>query len=275
MKRTLLLATSLALTLSSCALLKDLLTTVFTQPTFRFKSATVRDATLSGVTLDTVWIIDNPNTVGLSLASVDYSLFIDGKQVVAGKPPLGLQIPAEGSAELVFPASVRFLDVVPALQTMLSKDTATWRVEGSIGLDTPVGVVSLPLAAQDTFETPKLPQVQFSDPRVSNLTFSGATVEFPMVVVNRSSFPMKVAVTGTLSIAGSAVGTLSTGDLGTLSGKGSRTVTVPLTLSFISAGSALVSALNGGNANLSFDAKVDSGPDQVPLKVDQWVNFVR
>ena len=92
MKRTLLLATCAAVMLSGCAMLKDLLAEVFTQPTFRFKSASVRDATLSGVTLETTWTIDNPNTVGLSLASVDYALFIDGKQVVAGKPPLGLKI---------------------------------------------------------------------------------------------------------------------------------------------------------------------------------------
>ena len=105
---------------------------------------------------------------------------------------------------------------------------------------------------------------------------SGATVEFPLVVTNRSNFPILIStITGSLSIAGSEVGTLSTGDLGNLQGRGTKQLALPLTLSFLSAGNAVMTAINGGNANLAFDARLVSGADQVPLKVDQWVNFVR
>ena len=276
MKRTFILVICSAVVLSGCALLKDLFADVFTQPTFRFKSAAVRDVTLSGLSLDTTWQLDNPNAVGLSIAAIDYALFIDGKQVVAGKPAVGFQIPANGSTDLAFPASVKFLELVPTLETMLTKETATWRVEGTLGLDTPVGRVSFPISAQDTFETPRLPQVQFGNPRVANLSLQGATVEFPLVVTNRSSFPLLISsISGSLSIAGTQVGTLSTGELGSLEGKGARPLTLPLTVNFLSAGTALMSAIQGGNANLKFDAHVQSGADQVPLKVDQLVNFVR
>ena len=196
--------------------------------------------------------------------------------MVAGKPPLGLQIPAAGKTELLFPAEIKFLDIVATLETLLSKDTASWRVEGSIGLDTPVGLLSLPLAAQDTFETPKIPQLQFADPRVSNISLSGATVEFPLSVTNRSSFPLMInGVTGSLSIGGARIGTLSTGDLGALTGKGVRQLSLPLKLDFLSAGSAAMRAINGGNANLKFDAQVQSGDARVPINLDQLVNFVR
>ena len=262
--------------LSGCALLSELLTEVFQKPNFHFKNVALHSASLAGINLDTVWQLDNPNTVGLSLAAVDYALFIDDKQVVAGTPQKGLQIPAKGSTELTFPAEIKFLDIVPAIEALLTKDSATWKVEGSIGLQTPIGIVSFPLAVQDVFETPKLPAVQFANPKVGNITLQGATVEFPLSVTNRSSFPLGInEIVGTVSIAGQSVGTLSTGTLGQLDGKGTRQVTLPLTINFFSAGSAAVNAIKGGNANLKFDATVQSGGAAVPLKLDQLVSFVR
>ncbi len=270
------LVAAVSVLVSGCALLSQLLTDAFQQPTFRFKNVALHSASLAGISLDTVWQLDNPNAVGISIATIDYALFIDTKQVVAGTPLKGLQIPANGSTDLTFPAEIKFLDIVPAIEALLTKDTASWRVEGSIGLQTPIGIIAFPIAMEDVFETPKLPAVQFANPRVTNITLQGATVEFPVSVTNRSSFPLALSeVVGTVSIAGTSVGTLSTGTLGQLDAKGTRQVSLPLTINFFSAGSALVSAINGGNANLKFDAQVQSGGTQVPLKLDQWVNFVR
>lgn len=261
---------------SGCALLSQLLTEVFQKPTFRFKNIALHNASLAGINLDTVWQLDNPNTVGISLAQVDYALFIDGKQVVAGAPQKGLQIAANGSTDLSFPAEIKFLEIVPAIEALITKDNATWRVEGALGVQTPIGVISFPIAMQDVFETPKLPQVQFANPKVTNISLQGATVEFPLSVTNRSSFPLAInEVVGSLSIAGSPVGTLSTGTLGQLDGRGTRQVSLPLTINFFSAGGAVVNAVKGGNANLKFDAQVQSGGAQVPLKLDQLVSFVR
>ena len=276
MKRLLLTLVATSILFSGCALLTELLTTAFQKPTLRFKNVALHNATLAGINLDTVWQLDNPNTVGISLATVDYALFIDGHQVAAGAPQRGLQIPASGSTELTFPAEIKFADIAPAIETLLTKDSATWRVEGTIGVDTPIGIVAFPLAAQDVFETPKLPQVQFANPKVTNISLQGATVEFPLSVTSRSSFPLSInEIVGTVSIAGTPVGSLSTGTLGQLEGKATRQVTLPLTINFFSAGTAAAAAIKGGSANLKFDAKVQSGGALVPLQLDQLVNFVR
>ena len=275
MKRLLVVFAAGAL-LSGCALLGELLAAAFQQPTFRFKNVALHDASFEGIGLDTVWQLDNPNTVALSLASVDYALFVDDKQVVAGAPPTGLHIPANGSTDLTFPAQVKFLDIVPAIETLLTKDEATWRVEGTLGIETPLGIIKFPLAAQDEFETPKLPALQFQDPKVTNISLQGATVEFPLTVTNRSSFPIGInTIVGTLSIAGTPVGTLSTGNLGQLETKGTRQVKLPLTINFFSAGTAAVNAIKGGNANVTFNAEMQSGNAKLPLKLDQLVNFTR
>lgn len=276
MKRALCVAAVCALSLSGCKLLSDFFRSAFKQPGFTFKSVAITEVSLAGLTLDTIWQLDNPNAIGLSLASVDYALFIEDKQVVAGAPPRGLQIAPNASSDLHFPTNVRFLDVAAVLETFLTRDTARWRAEGSLGVQTPVGVLRLPLAKEGTFEVPKVPQVAFGNPRVTNLSLAGATVEFPLVVTNRSSFPLPVGgVTGALSIAGQNVGTLSTGDLGALDGRGTRQVGLPLQVNFLSAANAAAAIARGGNAQVQFSAQVQSGPATLPVRVDQLVNFIR
>ena len=275
MKRLLVLAASVSV-LSGCAYLQQFLKAAFREPTFTFKNMLLNDVSLGGLNLDTVWDLNNPNNVGVSLAAVDYALFIEGKQVVAGHPENGLQLAANGSSELHFPASIKFQDIADVVQTFLTKDFASWRAEGSLGVQTPIGVLKLPLAKDGQFEVPKLPDIVFGNPRVTSVTFTGATVEFPLTVTNKNTYALPVAgVTGNLAIAGSNVGTLSTGNLGAMEGKGAKQVSLPLTINFLSAAGAVVNAVRGGNAQVSFNAQVQSGPQTLPIKIDQLVSFVR
>ncbi len=273
--RLFLVTLALAVT-TGCAELLAALRSSVREPTFSFLRADLSNISLGGLTLDTVWRLDNPNAVAISLASIDYAFFIENKQVVAGSPAQGLQIAAQGSSELHFPAGIKFADVVGVVETFLTKDTAAWRAEGGLGVNTPIGVIRLPLVTSGQFEVPKIPAVQFASPRLSNLSLAGATIDFPLQVTNKNSYPLPVAgVVGTLSIAGSPVGTLSTGDLGAMAGKGTRTVNLPVNVSFLSAAGALVRAIQSGQAPVQFNAQVQSGQQALPLQVDQLVNFIR
>jgi LEA14-like dessication related protein len=272
MKRPLLVLLALCLaTLTGCATLKKL----FKKPRVTFKTARLSSASLSDATVDVVYQVDNPNAFGLSLAKVDYAFFVEGKQVVAGAPRKGLQLKARDSSELVFPANVRFADIVPVVETFLTRDVANFKVQGSIGIDTPIGVIPFSLEREGTFEIPKIPNVQFESPRITNISLSGATVEFPLNITNRNSFPLPIAgIAGDLKVAGANVGTLSTGDLGMLDGSGSRQVTLPLQINFARAASA-ASALRSGNAQVNLSGRLTSGSQSVPLNIGQFLQFRR
>lgn len=272
MKRSLFVLLALSVvTLSGCATLKKL----FKKPAVTFKTARLSSASLSDATVDVVYEVRNPNTFGLSLAKVDYAFFVEGKQVVAGSPRKGLQLKARDSSELVFPANVKFADIVPVVETFLTKDQATFRVQGSVGIDTPIGVLPFSLDREGTFEVPKIPNVQFEPPRITNLTLSGATVEFPLNITNRNGFPLPVGgIAGDLKVAGANVGTLSTGDLGMLEGGATRQVTLPLQINFARAAAA-ASALRSGNAQVSLSGRLTSGSGSVPLNIGQLVQFRR
>jgi LEA14-like dessication related protein len=274
--RLLPLLAAVTLFTSGCAYLRDFLRTAFQQPAFRFKTLGLSDISLAGLTLDTVWELNNPNTIGLSLASVEYGLSIENKQVIAGSPPQGLQVAPNSTQELHFPGGVRFQDLAAVVETFLTKDFAEYRATGAIGVNTPIGVLRFPLEKAGQFEVPKVPLVQFGNPKVSNVSFAGATIEFPLSVTNRNTYALPISsVTGSVALAGSTIGQLSTGNLGAMDGKGVKQVTLPLTINFLSAAGAAVAIAQGGNAQVKFDAQVQSGGLALPVKVDQLVNVLR
>lgn len=275
MNRSLLLLATLGLgLLGGCASLQGMLSNAFQKPRLTFKTARLQQASLSDATVDLVYQLDNPNPLGLNLASISYAFFVEGKQVVAGTPAKGLAIAANGSSELVFPANVKFADIAPVVQVFLTKDTAQYKAQGSIGIQTPLGVLSFPLEHEGTFEVPKIPQVQFTSPRVANVSLQGATVNFPITVKNRNSFALPVAgITGALKLAGTSVGTLSTGDLGLLQPGATREITLPLTINFLSAASAASALRGGGSAQVKLEGQLVSGSSRLPLDVNQLLNF--
>jgi LEA14-like dessication related protein len=275
MTRRLLLSGLILFTFSGCAALNDLFRSAFVAPTLSFKSVDIKDVSLAGLTLDLVYTLDNPNPVGVQLASVDYLLKVEGKQVVAGAPEAGLAIPASGQAEMRFPATVRFQDLAGVAETFLTRDFASYEASGNLGVDTPIGIVTLPVQKQGQFEVPKVPAVALAPPRITQLSFTGATVELPLTVTNRNSFPLPISgLSGAVKIAGANVGRLSTGDLGALAGNSSKPVSLPIEIRFLEAAAAAV-ALKSGSGEVAFDGELRSGAVSVPIRMKERLTFTR
>jgi LEA14-like dessication related protein len=258
-----------------CAFLKGLSESAFQKPTLSFRSASVADASLSGATVNLVYALENPNGFGLSLASVRYAFAVEGRQLVAGKPPAGLQIPAKGTAELTFPANVKFADLASVVETFLTKDSASYRAEGEVGVQTPIGVLSFPLATEGQFEVPKIPHFELGSPRIAHLSLDGATLELPLTITNRNSYPLPIqSFSGTIHIGGAPVGSLSSGDFGQLEPRGSRQVALPARLQFSAAGAA-AQAIREGKAQIALSGQISSGGISVPFHLNQLVSFLR
>jgi LEA14-like dessication related protein len=271
-----LLAAALPLLLCSCAFLKDLAQASFQNPTLTFKAAHLADVSLGGATVNLTYVLENPNPIGLSLAEVGYAFSVEGRQVVAGMPAMGLKIPASGQTELVFPASVKFADLASALHIFLTKEHAAYRAEGFLGIQTPLGVLRVPIAKEGTFDVPKLPKIQLGSPRITGISFDGAQVQLPVTLTNVNGFPLPIGgLDGALQLGGSTVSTMSTGDFGAVPAQGSRQITLPLTLRFRDAASALSSLTGGKPVTMGFNGQLKSGPFSLPMSFTQTVNFQR
>jgi LEA14-like dessication related protein len=242
MKRRYLAALALAW-LSSCASLKQLTEKAIAQPKITFKSATLENATLASARFNLAFSVENPNPVGLSLAEVKYALSVEDKPVVAGAPPLGLRIPANGVGDLNFPASLNFAEFASALEAFLRKDAASYQAKGELGIATPVGMLRLPLSH-----------------------------EGPLTVTNRNSYLLLVQrLSGALEISGAPLVNISTEELGPLEPKGSRQISLSLAVRLSE--TAIAAMVRKRATEVRFTGEISSGGVSIPVQATQAVNF--
>lgn len=273
--RLLSLVLAAGLLLPGCALLSKLLG-AFEKPKLTFKTASLRQADLSGATLDLVYTLENPNPFGLSLKSISYQLEIEGRHVVSGTPPKGLKIKSRGASQLTFPATVKFADLAPTLMTFLQKDSATFRASGHIGIDTPVGVIKLPLSKSGTFPIPKLPAIRIQPPKIQNITLTGARVVFPIQLTNPNPFPLPfTGFDAALSVAGTRVGAAAVRPPAALPSKQSQVIELPIDINFASSGMAVANVVRGGSAQVKLDGSLQSGAAKIPVELLQQLVFKR
>jgi len=248
----------------------------FKKPAVAYKSASLTDVSLSGATLNVVTSVDNPNPVALALAEVDYRLSIDGHPVATGKPPDGLEIPASGATDVTLPASFKFTDLGQAVATVLSKGSAGYKAEGTLGVKTPIGLVKVPLSHEGTFALPAMPGIALGTPRVTGVAIDHATVELPVTLTGKGNLPVPLqALQAAVSIGGAHIGEVSAKDLGTLEPGASRSVTLPLTVPFSGALGAAQAMLKGGSVPIALEGQLQSGPAPVPFALKTTAQFRR
>ena len=246
----------------------------FKRPTLKFKTAQVRDIDLEGTTLNVVYTLRNPNPVGMKLASVAYALEVEGHQVVSGRPPRGLAMRQQGSTDLVFPARVLFREIVPVVQTFLTKDQANYRASGEVGINTPIGVMRFPISYANTFPVPKIPAFKFQTPVIQGISLTGAKIVFPIHITNKNPFPLPLnAFSAGFSIAGVRVGSANAALPATFEANQSHVVQMPIQIDFLKVGTAVANAIRNKRAHVQLDGSLVSGGLSLPIKLSENLSF--
>jgi LEA14-like dessication related protein len=259
-----------------CALLRSALSSSFEKPTLVFRDARLSSVDFEGAEVDLVFLVNNPNSMGLDLAKADYLLQVEGKQVVAGAPQNGLAIPARGSAEVTFPARVKWAEIVPALEALFAQEVVHYRASGQLGVNTPIGVVTLPLEHEGTFASPRLPKFDVGPARIVSVSLIGARLSVPLLVSNPNSFPLPVAgLLGELSIAGASVGRIALPEQAPVPAGQQLTLALPVEVNFLSAGAAAAQAIRAGVAEVKVDATLNAGGITLPFRVAKTVELQR
>lgn len=268
----LLLALTLCLPLlaGGCALLQPFLSGQ--KPELTFRDVRLTGWSLDKVDLELVYELHNPYDVPLTLKEVAYQLEVEGRRLLSGAPKEGLRIRGKGKQTLRFPATVHFLDAVPVITQLFSKDSLRYRASGRLGVDTPLGVVALPLSHSGGIEVPKLPRVEITDLSAPRVDASGVHLSLGLKLHNPNDFPIalnglawKLNVDKTSLASGSATA-------GTLSKNGSRTLRIPMQVGL---GNAVQQLLSGKASQVSLTSSFKSGKMDVPLNASQLLKLAR
>jgi LEA14-like dessication related protein len=258
-----------------CSWLRQMAASGFQKPSLAFKDASLSDVTLGGATVNLIFTVTNPNDAALSLAETDYKLSLDGKQVVGGKPPAGIRIPAKGSSDITLPASVKFADLAGSIAEFWRKEQANYRAEGHIGVDTPIGIAALPFEKEGTVPLPKLPDISLGTPKIGQLGLTSARIDIPLVFANQNPFALPLgSVSGALRIAGADVGEIGAQPVGRVDAKGAKTVTLPVTIRFSQA-MAAARAIQEGRAHVALDGQLAAEGAALPFHVEHDVEFTQ
>lgn len=251
MRKTLLALAAPAL-LSACAGLQDFARAAFTEPRLSFESASVDALDLEGATVGFTFQIENPNTLGVDLARAAWQIEVEGTRVAAGDLPSGLRIPANGRAPLKFPVRVRFRDV-PGIVSLLGSGRGDlgYRLSGSLGVRTPIGVVDLPMSHADRVKLPAMPRFALDGLRVESVSLFAVSVDVRLRVQNPNAFPLPGGeLEYALALSGTSVARAQGASVRAVPGGGSAVVEIPVKIDVASAARVAADLARGGDVQV-------------------------
>ncbi len=261
------LALVLPFLLAACAGLQDLAHSTVKNPKLTFRSASLQALDLEGATVAFTWDLENPNGFGVDLAKVGWTIDVEGTRIAAGDLPGGLKIRANGTAPVTFPVRVRFQDV-PGIVSLLGsgKDSVRYRLAGTLGVRTPIGILDLPLAHEDRLTLPTLPRFALEGVSVRSVGFTEITFDVRMRVRNPNAFALPLGkLDYALAVAGSPVVRAAGVALEAVPGAGSAVVAIPVRLDVGSAGRAAVDLARGGEVQVDLSGHANLAGIPIPL----------
>ncbi len=270
------LAALLLLLATGCAEVQKLAASAVQRPRLELRSVSLKDIDLSGATVQFEYRLDNPNGFGLDLARAAYALEVEGRRVVDGSLPGGLRIPASGSAPLEIPVHFKFADVPGLVSALASREAVAYRLSGTAGIQTPIGVVDLPLSGSGSVPVPRLPGFALDAVRVRSASLSDVALDVTLRVRNPNAFPLPGgSLSYALALGGGEVARGEGGTLSPVAAHGTAVVSLPVRVSLSGAGRAAQALLSGGTVDVGVHGTAMVGNVPVPLDLAGKVPALR
>lgn len=244
-------------------------------PKARYDAFDVQDVDFTAAEGDFVFQVDNPNPIGIGLASFEYGLELGGVEILSGDNPDGFRLKANDATELRFPVKVEFANLYELTQAVRGEDHIGFTFSGRMAFDTPIGPIPWPFKAEGSFPALREPKVKIKGakvrpPSLGNLS-AGVEVELEVdndhgSAVAMDNFDYALTINGA-SLAGGVLEEVVEVD-----GASKKSVVIPVEIGLggvIGTISSLLS--NGGQAEVRLEAQldVDTPFGVVPLDLDQ------
>jgi LEA14-like dessication related protein len=264
-------AAALALSLAAlpgCAGLEAFLAGQFQKPQVSVLSVTPTAADFDGVGVEVELRVQNPNAIGVRVAGFAWQLDVDGARVAAGDAPGGLSLPANGAATSRLTARFRFADLAALAKRVAGSETVQVHVAGRVTVESPLGPIELPWSVSKEVPVPRLPRVELEGIR---LGAQHGLVETEVIVrvrvSNPNAFPFPAAkVQVDVELSGERVAQAAARDLPAIAAGGAATLELPLRVSLLGAGRALLAA-RGGSVEVAVRGTAGFGWMQHPFDV--------
>lgn len=231
------------LSLTGCALLKGAVKV--SKPDLSIES--VRLAGLSFQDLDLVFdiAVDNPNPLPVTLARFDYDLRIENSSFLKGIQEESSNIAAAEKSRISLPLTLDFGDLRRTFATLKDQDSTSYELICNLVFDLPVlGEHALPLRHRGVLPVVKPPRIEVGHLKIKRLNLTGADLVLQLGLRNPNNFVFGLdRLDYDFSVGGKSWATGASTRPVQLAEKGSQTLEIPVSLSFLSLGRSAYRAL--------------------------------
>jgi LEA14-like dessication related protein len=112
-------------------------------PKVTVKNFAITSASLSGIGVEILTHVQNPNGFKLPVDGLAFDVKLNGHQVLTHKPVAGFPVPAQGSRDVKLPFTVSLVDVGLSAAKLATNPTLSWQVNADLN----AGVLQLPFNA--------------------------------------------------------------------------------------------------------------------------------
>jgi LEA14-like dessication related protein len=262
-------AVALLSTLAGCAALEGILRQGIVRPEVSVLSATPTSADVDGLGFAVELRIQNPNSVGLRVAGLTWQLETDGGRLASGDAPGGLTLPANGAATSRVTARVRFADMANLVKAGEGREKVAFRVAGKVTVETPIGPIDVPWSFAGDLPVPQLPLIDLGGLRIVRATLAETEVLVTLRIKNPNAFSLPASVVRfEVELGGERVAQAASRPLSAIRAGESATLEVPVRLSPLGAGRALLGA-RGRSTRIAVHGTAGFGWMQLPFSVGE------
>ncbi|HOT95920.1 MAG TPA: LEA type 2 family protein [bacterium] len=114
-------------------------------PEVSLGSLTVNKLDLSGIDLNLALKMKNPNAFAFDIGKLNYAVKLARQLVASGVSQNMVSVPQKGSGEIILPIKIDFAGAAASLKNALTGGVIDCAISGGAGLNTPFGLLNLPL----------------------------------------------------------------------------------------------------------------------------------
>jgi LEA14-like dessication related protein len=175
-------------------------------PHVTFQSATVVGATFEGVELLVAMEVENPNAFALPVVRLAHAVTVDGQPAFSAVASASAAVPSGGTFPVLLPLVLPYGRIPAIGERLVAGRPIAYAVTGSVGLQTPAGVVDLPVGWEGTLPLPRRPEFAFEGVEVGVLSALSLSFDVKLRVSNPNAFRLPGGLLGhRVSVAGTAV----------------------------------------------------------------------
>lgn len=248
-------------------------------PIVTFRSATLGAAGFDGVTVDVAFDVENPNPFALPVVRIAHALTVDGVPAWSGQSPATAAVASRGTYPVLVPVFLPYGRIPDIGEKVLAGHPIAYRATGSVGFQTPAGVMDLPIAWEGTMPVPRPPSFSFEGIDVGGLGALTLSFDVKLRISNPNAFPLPPGRLGhRLAVAGAPV---ASGDqkVPPVAAGGTAIFSIPAQVNIVGAGTGVVkgvwTALQGAEVPVALQGQATIANIPIDVHLESRIPRVR